>query len=122
MKMAYIYLIITVILTVFGQLAFKYGVNQRGDVPHEIIDKIWFIAKSFGNIWIILSCFSTALAAVSWLLTLTKLDLNHAYPFLSLTFILVLFLSGYFFEEPITIYKIIGAVLVITGIAVSVYK
>jgi len=120
--MPYLYLAITIILTVFGQLAFKYGVTDAGEIPPGFVEKIYYISRFFLNIWVVLSFISTFCAAISWLLTLTRLDLSYAYPFLSLTFILVLFCSGYFFDEPITIYKIAGAILVIIGIGVSMQK
>ena len=50
---------------------------------------------------------------------MTKLQLSHAYPFMSLAFVFVLICSGLFFHEPITQPKIIGVVLVIIGLAIG---
>ena len=50
---------------------------------------------------------------------MTKFDISHAYPFMSLSFIFVLILSGLLFNEPITIFKIIGLTLIIIGIVIG---
>ena len=50
---------------------------------------------------------------------MTKLELSHAYPFIGLTFVLVLILSGVFFHEAITLPKVIGIALVVVGIAIG---
>lgn len=50
---------------------------------------------------------------------LAKFDLSHAYPFMGLTFVLVLVLSVVLFHEPLTMHKIIGIVLIVTGIIVG---
>ena len=60
------------------------------------------------------------IASLCWMAAMTKFELSYAYPFTSLSFILVLILSGLFFHEPITIYKIIGSVLIVSGIIVGV--
>ena len=51
----------------------------------------------------ILSCFAGAfLAVLCWVVVMTRFDLSYAYPFISLTFVLVLGLSAMFFHESIT--------------------
>lgn len=56
----------------------------------------------------------------AWLFTVSRLPLGQAFPiYQGLTFVLVLIASGYLLGEPITVYKIIGAVLIIAGIAIG---
>ena len=50
---------------------------------------------------------------------MTKLDLSHAYPFTSLSFVLVLIASGLFLNEPVTWPKIAGIALICGGIAIG---
>ncbi len=50
---------------------------------------------------------------------MTKFDLNYAYPFPSLSFLLVLVLSGAFLGEPISWQELIGIGLMMAGIAVA---
>lgn len=51
---------------------------------------------------------------------MTKLELSHAYPFMSLSFVFVLVLSGFFFHESITLPKLLGGLLIMVGIIVGV--
>ena len=59
------------------------------------------------------------LAVVSWMAAMTKLELSHAYPCMSLAFILVLVASAFFFHEPVTGSKIVGIALICLGIAIG---
>jgi uncharacterized membrane protein len=46
---------------------------------------------------------------------MTKFDLSHAYPFMSLNFALVFLLSGWLLSEPMAMQKTIGIGLIIRG-------
>ncbi len=50
---------------------------------------------------------------------MTKLELSYAYPFVGLTFVLVLVFSVVLFKEPLTLYKIIGVGFIAIGIIIS---
>jgi multidrug transporter EmrE-like cation transporter len=56
---------------------------------------------------------------LSWILALTKADLSYAYPFTSLSFVLILAASAFFFHEPVTPAKIAGMVLIVAGILIG---
>ena len=57
--------------------------------------------------------------ALCWMLAMVKLQLGHAYPFISLSFVLVLFLSALFFGEPLTWQKMAGVALIVGGVALG---
>lgn len=50
---------------------------------------------------------------------MTKLQLSHAYPFMGLTFVVVMLASGFFFHELITTLKIVGVALIVLGLVVA---
>jgi multidrug transporter EmrE-like cation transporter len=50
---------------------------------------------------------------------MTKFQLSHAYPYMALSFALVLVLSAIFFNEPITATKVAGIALITAGIVVG---
>jgi multidrug transporter EmrE-like cation transporter len=50
---------------------------------------------------------------------MTQFDISHAYPFMSLNFVLVLILSWLLFHEPLTGPKIAGMALIVAGIIVG---
>lgn len=117
--MSYVYILCTILLTVYGQLIIKWQVLKAGAFPENSADKIGFLLNLLLNPWVI-SAFSAALlASVTWMAAMTKLQLSHAYPFMGLTFVLVIAFSGVLFHEPITTPKIIGIGLVILGLAIG---
>ncbi len=117
--MSYIYLALTIIFTVYGQLIIKWQVNNAGTLPDQTVEKLLFLFNLFLNPWIISAFLAALLAALSWMAAMTKFDLSHAYPFLAINFALVLIFSGLFFNEAITAWKIAGILLVVFGIIVG---
>jgi drug/metabolite transporter (DMT)-like permease len=108
----------TVLLTVFGQLVFKWRMDLKGEFPEGATNKFQYIIWAYLDPWIISGFAAAFLASMFWSITLTKFELSFAYPFMSLSFILVLFLSTLIFKEPFTINKFIGVLLIIGGLIV----
>ena len=117
--MAHVYIWTTVLLTVYGQLVFKWQVDMAGVFPLGLGERVLFLLRFIINPWVI-SCYVTALlASLFWMAALTQVDLSYAYPFISLTFVLVLLLSPIFFQEAITLLKLLGVLLIVAGIIVG---
>lgn len=117
--MSYFYIFLTIALTVYGQLIIKWQVLKAGALPDPLGDKIAFLLQLLLNPWILSALFAAFLASFCWMAAMTKLQLSHAYPFMGLTFVLVLFASGVFFQEPVTTLKIVGVTLIVLGLAVA---
>ena len=117
--MYYIYVACTILLTVYGQLVIKWQVAGAGAFPEATPDKLWFLAKLLVNPWIVSALGAALVASLTWMAAMTKLDLSHAYPFTSLSFVLVVLLSGWLFHEPVTLAKIAGLALIVTGIVIG---
>lgn len=117
--MNYIYVLLTILFTVYGQLVIKWQVSIVGDLPLSITAKLLFLFRLFLNPWIISAFLAAFLAALSWMAAMTKFELSHAYPFMSLAFVLVLIFSVILFHEAITWQKIVGITFVIIGILIS---
>lgn len=117
--MSYVYILLTIILTVFGQLVIKWQVLGAGNLPSNFIDKIHFIAKLLMNPWVIVAFLAAFMASVFWMAAMTKFDLSYAYPFTSLSYILVLILSIAFFHEAASLLKMVGMTLIVTGLIIA---
>jgi multidrug transporter EmrE-like cation transporter len=117
--MSYVYILGTVLLTVYGQLIIKWQVVEAGSFPHSFLGKALFLGNLLLNPWIISALLAALLAALFWMAAMTKLQLSHAYPMVSLSFALVVLLSGAFFGEPIGWLKISGIVLITCGVIVG---
>ncbi len=117
--MSYTYVAITVLLTVYGQLIIKWQVTLAGSLPTSTEDKLKFLVQLLLNPWIISAYAAALLASVAWMAAMTRLQLSHAYPFMSLAFILIMVMSSLFFQEPLTMPKMIGLAFVIAGLVIG---
>jgi len=117
--MSYFYVLLTIVLTVYGQLVIKWQVSRAGGLPAEASAKVGFLLHLLLNPWVASGLVAALIAALSWMAAMTKLELSFAYPFMSLSFVLVLVLSALLLREPLTLYKIIGMALVVIGLVVS---
>lgn len=69
---------------------------------------------------LIVSGFAAAfLAAVTWMLALSKLELSYAYPFMSLNFVIVTFLSIFILGETASFHKLAGLAFIVLGTVIS---
>jgi multidrug transporter EmrE-like cation transporter len=105
--------------TVYGQIAAKLAASQMGAFPEEWGARASYLARLLLNPFFI-SCFVAAtLAALSWMVALSGLELSRAYPFMSLNFVAILVAGAWLFREPLTPAKILGTALIILGVIVG---
>jgi multidrug transporter EmrE-like cation transporter len=78
----------------------------------------YFLSLSL-NPWIWGAFVLTAIATFCWLMAMVKLPLNVAYPFMGLCFVLIMVFSRVFFDDPLTLIKMIGLGFIVLGIAVA---
>lgn len=117
--MPWIYVATTITLTVYGQLVIKWQVNRRGHLPGDARGKLDFYAHLLLNPWVISVLIAAFLAALSWMAAMSRLPLSQAYPFVGLSFVAVVLLSGLILGEAVTAGQIVGIVLVAVGLAVG---
>ncbi len=115
--MGYIYIFGCIFFTVYGQLILKWRINQSLSLPEPFFEKsIHLIKLIFLDPFVFSGFFSAFIASLFWMAVMTKFNISFAYPFMSLSFIFVMFGAYYFFSEPLSFYKIIGTILVILGL------
>ena len=117
--MSYFYVACTILLTVYAQIVIKWQVMSAGALPVEPADKLWFLARLFLNPWVVSALVALLIAVATWMAAMTKLQLSHAYPFVSLAFVLVVLCSAWLFHEPLNIAKLAGLALICVGIAIG---
>ncbi|WP_377701871.1 EamA family transporter [Pseudoduganella sp. UC29_71] len=115
----YLYIALTIALTVYGQIAIKMQVAQAGAMPAAGGDKLLFLIKLLLNPWIISAFAAAFMASISWMGAMTKFQLSHAYPFMSLNFVIVLLLGAWLFNEPLSMTRVIGVALICLGTVVA---
>jgi multidrug transporter EmrE-like cation transporter len=114
------YLFATVSLMVYGQLVLKWRIGfVETALPDNLPAKLLFLGKMLLDPWVMSGFCAAFLASLFWMAAISKLELSYAYPFMSLAFVLVLFLSAVFFHESINWQKLVGMGLIVAGIVVS---
>ena len=117
--MGYFWVLSTVALTVYGQLAFKWRIDEAGDVPTGWSERLEFGVRFLLDPWVISVFAAALLASGTWAAALTRFELSFAYPFMALSFVLVLVFSAVLFSEGVTTPKVIGVALIVAGIAIG---
>lgn len=116
--MGYIYIAITVLLTAYGQLVLKWRLNSFTAIPEPLLEKLWFYCKIIFDPYVFSSFASAFLASLTWMAALNYFDLSKAYPFMSISFLLVMILSLVLFKESLTMQKAIGGLFIIIGVII----
>lgn len=115
----YLYIFATIIFTVYGQLVLKYRVASYGVFPSSVEGKFKFLFALFLDPAILSGFFAGFLASLTWMAAMTKFELGHAYPFMSLNFVVVILLSSWLLAEPLTIQRCFGVGLIVVGTIVA---
>jgi len=115
----YLYVATTIALTTYGQLIVKWQVDKAGDFPESVSGKFEFLLRLMVNPWVISVFAGAVIAALSWMAALTHFELSRVYPFVSLSFFAVLIGSAVLFDEPLTVLKVAGLMLVVAGLTVG---
>jgi multidrug transporter EmrE-like cation transporter len=118
----HIYIFLTIFFTVYGQMIIKWQVSFAGAMPEDVLPKIQFLLNLLLKPWVISGYASALLASITWMAAMSKFQLSYAYPFMSLAFVFVLFLSSIFFYESITLPKMMGMAFIVLGIIVGSQK
>lgn len=109
----------TVTLTAVGQFLIKWQVLKAGPLPDGLSERAAYVWHLLLNPWIVAALVAAFVAAVSWMMAMTRLPLTHAYPLTALTFVLVVFGGSWAFREPLTPLRIGGALLIAVGLVVG---
>lgn len=110
-------ILIGIIFASLGQVFLKIGMNAVGSMNTFTYSDIVSI---FSNLYIILGLLVYGLATIFWLIALSQKDLSYVYPFISLTFIIVLFLSYFVLKEQVSTARIVGTIIIVIGLMIIV--
>ncbi len=109
----------TVFFTVVGQLLVKKGMVEVGTFPTES-SAIWgFVCATLGNVRVVTGLTCAVLAAGCWTVTVSRVDLSLAYPFMALAIVLVLALSGVQLGEHVPFSRWLGVAIVCLGLIIA---
>lgn len=116
---AWLCVAVTVALTVYGQFVVKWQMLKADAVPSGFPANLHYTLKLLLNPWL-LSAFAAAfVAALAWMLAMTRLPLSQAYPWTALVFVCVVFGGAWLFTEPLNGWRTASALLIVLGLLVG---
>jgi len=108
-------LLISMFLGVIGQVFIKKGLTSLGSLDFSTA-LIRSFMKIFFSPFVILGISLYFLGVFFWLYALSKVDLSFAYPFVSVSYVLVVLLSWFMLGENISLLRWVGVVLICSGV------
>lgn len=109
-------LTIPAITGVAGQLMLKIGMSQMGalEISMAAVPSIaWRMATSP---WVMGGMVIYVSGIFFWLLALNRVDLSYAYPFASLSYVLIFLSSWLLLGEQITMPRVMGMLVICLGV------
>lgn len=115
--MAYLFVAMTILLTVYGQLVLKW---QVGLYPHLVSApfSVANITTLLLKPWVISGFVAAFGASICWMAAISKLPLSRAYPFMSINFVLVAIVAAWLFHENLDAHKLTGTFIIVAGVIV----
>ncbi len=116
MTLAISYILISVLAGAAGQILLKHGVTIIGEITltsSGLFSILWRLGTNpfvFGGLALYAS------GTVFWLAALSRVDLSYAYPFASLSYIVMLIASWQLFDERISLLRLLGTVVIGLGV------
>ena len=75
----YIYILVTLILTAYGQLILKWRINFYGAFPEQYKMQMLYLGKVLVDPYIISSFVAAFFASLTWIAALTKFEIGRAH-------------------------------------------
>ena len=114
--MGYLYMVLTVLLTVYGQMVLKWRMNLMGPLPSSPMPVCGYLFSALMDPFVLSTFGAAFVASLTYMAALTKFDITVAYPFMSLGFVLVVGLGALLVGEALTVGKIAGTLLIVAGV------
>jgi len=104
-------LIIAVSLGAAGQLCLKHGVNLLGEGASPVV-----VLKGIFTPYVFSGFVLYAVSSLFYLIALSRLELSFAYPFVALSFVMVLVLSWILLNEALPPLRLVGVGVIVVGV------
>ncbi len=103
-------ILISLTLGSFAQLSLKAGMSDFGSAEGgKIILAVFHPLVLLGLVIYFLS-------SITWLIAISRTEVSYAYPFISLSYVLVALLGWAFLNESINLLRIVGISVIMAGV------
>ena len=108
--------LVSILLLVLGQSLLKYGLIRVGGVNFAGGQILHGLRAILTSPHLLLGFAAYGVSALLWLDVLSKLEISYAFPLVSLTYVITLFVGRFFFGEVITWVRVLGVLVIIGGV------
>jgi drug/metabolite transporter (DMT)-like permease len=115
-NVAVVYILISVLAGAAGQLLLKKGMSSMGPLTlsvNQLLPLIWRLAT---NPYVVFGLAIYMGGTLFWLTALSRVDLSYAYPFASMSYVVMLVASWRLFGEDLTAMRILGSLVIMFGV------
>lgn len=109
-------ILVSVSFSVLAQILLKHGMSNPAVQASFSSGIVSGVTSILTNIFVLSGLFSYVSSAAIWLGVLAKVDVSKAYPFVGLGFIGTMLFAYWFLNEPLTIHKATGTLLILIGV------
>ena len=116
MTIAIGYILISVLAGAIGQIMLKKGMSSMGAITlnfDQLFNIFWRIGT---NPYVMIGLVIYVAGVVFWLGALSRVDLSYAYPFASMSYVVMLIASWQLFNENITPLRLVGTLVICVGV------
>ena len=112
----YLYLMGTIVFTVYAQIVIKWRVSGMGSLPDRWQAKLGFLFGAFTDLWVLTAFAAAFLSAVFWIAAMTKFQVSYAYPIVVGSLVMLTpIVAVLFLGESIGLRQLAGIGLVFAG-------
>jgi len=112
-------ILLSIGIAVGGQVLLKIGMNRMGPINIDSISSLGhFFLGILKSPTVLVGLFLYMISAAIWLIVISIVDLSFAYPFIGLTYVLILVVSKFVFKEDVNPIRWIGTAIITIGVIV----
>ncbi len=115
-------ILISVLLNIIGQFVLKQGMSSIGPISlteRSLFEIFWSFAT---NPFVIGGMVIYGGSVLSWLVGLSRVPLSYAYPFISLSYVVILAGSFFLLGEHVSLLRLAGVGVICFGVLLVAYS
>lgn len=110
-------IVVSILLSSAAQLLLKHGASspslQKAIYSHSILNLLHAMMVT-PQIILGLACFGLSL--ILWIVILSRTEVSFAYPFVALGICLTILAGWFFFNETLSMIRLVGVAIVVAGV------
>src|SRR5712691_484635 len=117
----YLFIFATIVLLVYVQLILKFRSNVISERMASDSSSIHYVINMLIDPFVITAMAASFLSLIAWLMAIRKTEIADAYPFVSLTFVLLPIGANIFLKETLSPLQIVASFVIVAGVVLHAF-